>query len=1418
MLRRNFFALNFRLLVIGLFCLCLSLNVAAQNVDIAGALGGVNGTYATLQAAFAAINGTATQAGQNITVTIKNNTTETVSAVLNQNAGPWNTLTIIPQGVVSVSGNLAAPLVDLNGADRVTVNGNISGVRSLTFDNASTDPFSAAFRLINEATQNTITYCNIKSSTLGQMATTTHGAVIWFSTTNTSAGNSSNTISYNDIGPSGSNLPYICIRSNGTATTTTHNNRLVTISNNLIHDYFYYGGTQSNANGIFATTGTDAWTITNNRIYQTASRTYTTGGSGSVDRVVYGVNIRIGGGYTISGNIIGFGNSGGTGFSTFLQGASNIASMFQGIVISGGATLSTIDGNTIAGIDITSSRATATVRENIFLGIFVEAGTVNVSNNTIGSMAGGNSILIRSTAITSTAPVPAAGIYIQNATSTVSSNSLGGIALVWTMPPGTTGNDRTSLFGIYSTASATKIIGNTVGSSFANSLSNSSTQGNVIGIATANGYTGGVIRQNIVRNISHLAANSGFGNSASAIGILNQPGAGTDTLAENQVFNIANTAVTTALVNVYGIRQSPVSSGNNYCVKNWVHSISAVSTSSATTLSGINTGAAGNHHLQNNMISLGSGVSQDYVISGIRQDAGNAFVYYNSIRISGSVSAGSNNTYAYFHTPGSTVQFRAQNNIYYNQRTGGSGKHYAVCATIAPTSWSSILYSRYNLFYTTATPLARYLTTDCNDLSAWNIQTTQDPLTTSLQAPVVFTSITDLHTSDYIVRNAGSALGLPVVITQDIDNFTRPSCVDIGCDEYDPGSIAGNTWTWLGTVDNIWCTPCNWDRETAPVATSDVLILDDRPRYPLLQAACGNVAVNHFTIANNATPAKSGQIDLATYTLAVSGNVTIKGTCFCTGSTPFTALTSGLLDVTGTGAQQILDIRSASDTYPGSLCKLRINKTQPTNVASANHEAILKGNLLILYNLDFSNGVLISQSGSTYDADELTANNFKTITVFSDEPNAVTRQNIAAQNTRNGYFEGRLNRKVKSGGGDEYLFPLGYRRSGGTGIVADNFYTPALIRTNSVANNQYLVATFLGSNSNGTVDGVGIGFTGHGCANAFEIDDQGGQTATTCNNAEIDMVANFYWDFQESTGATANGNPVISGGALGIVDYDLECAGDKFNLLAMDGLTGSELRLMNRPSATIPGNTGQGSWVSTNGSHNGVDLSANTGIAMYSINAASLQGSRRDGLTSFGGFVAAGNGPSPLPVELLYFNAEAKEGRNVLCRWETATEINNDYFEVEAAREQEGNLRFESIGRVSGNGTSSTPHAYAWLDTQALKGRNYYRLKQVDYDGTIAYSKTVVVLLNGSKSFEVIGISPNPFYNQANLFVQVPASGNLEIHISNTLGQSVYAGNRHLAKGSNSFDLAIEEGLAAGVYYVQLTFDREQTVVKLIKN
>ena len=99
---------------------------------------------------------------------------------------------------------------------------------------------------------------------------------------------------------------------------------------------------------------------------------------------------------------------------------------------------------------------------------------------------------------------------------------------------------------------------------------------------------------------------------------------------------------------------------------------------------------------------------------------------------------------------------------------------------------------------------------------------------------------------------------------------------------------------------------------------------------------------------------------------------------------------------------------------------------------------------------------------------------------------------------------------------------------------------------------------------------------------------------------------------------------------------------------------------------------------------------------------------------------SGGESTTALPVELISFNGVA-ENNEVRLTWETASELNNDFFDVE--RSQNG-LNFEKIGTVKGNGNSNILNQYTFLDKDPYVGFNYYRLKQVDYDGTKYFSSS----------------------------------------------------------------------------------------------
>ena len=178
-----------------------------------------------------------------------------------------------------------------------------------------------------------------------------------------------------------------------------------------------------------------------------------------------------------------------------------------------------------------------------------------------------------------------------------------------------------------------------------------------------------------------------------------------------------------------------------------------------------------------------------------------------------------------------------------------------------------------------------------------------------------------------------------------------------------------------------------------------------------------------------------------------------------------------------------------------------------------------------------------------------------------------------------------------------------------------------------------------------------------------------------------------------------------------------------------------------------------------------------------------------------------------LPVELLYFEAKAVDNSEVELTWETATELNNDYFTVE--RSVSG-TDWEYVGKVNGAGTSTDRRSYKLLDDEPYFGTSYYRLKQTDYDGTYAYSETRSVYLKNSIS---LSIHPNPTKGTLTIQVEMEDGNDISMtyEIIGVKGQILMEGT--LTSPTNLMDLS---SLSGGVYYLRVRAENADTISKRI--
>ena len=138
---------------------------------------------------------------------------------------------------------------------------------------------------------------------------------------------------------------------------------------------------------------------------------------------------------------------------------------------------------------------------------------------------------------------------------------------------------------------------------------------------------------------------------------------------------------------------------------------------------------------------------------------------------------------------------------------------------------------------------------------------------------------------------------------------------------------------------------------------------------------------------------------------------------------------------------------------------------------------------------------------------------------------------------------------------------------------------------------------------------------------------------------------------------------------------------------------------------------------------------------------------------------------TPLPVELRTFTAEVQENQTNLLKWQTTSEENNKGFYIEHSLDGEN---WETLDFIQGNGTTLETQNYTYTDENPIKGINYYRLKQIDFDGQFEYSEMVNVNNEIASEKYDLKIFPNPVKEELNI-----VSGQGQATMYNVLGQAV---------------------------------------------
>ena len=173
----------------------------------------------------------------------------------------------------------------------------------------------------------------------------------------------------------------------------------------------------------------------------------------------------------------------------------------------------------------------------------------------------------------------------------------------------------------------------------------------------------------------------------------------------------------------------------------------------------------------------------------------------------------------------------------------------------------------------------------------------------------------------------------------------------------------------------------------------------------------------------------------------------------------------------------------------------------------------------------------------------------------------------------------------------------------------------------------------------------------------------------------------------------------------------------------------------------------------------------------------------------------------PLPVELINFTAE-RMGKQAKLQWSTATEINNDHFDIEHSKDA---VDFEKIGEVKGAGNTSEIQHYAFVHPAPNTGINYYRLKQVDIDGRFEYTPIrSVVFEEIEDGIFKVSYFPNP----TGADLSITTNKNVENYSITVYGVD---GRVILQKDFTSGMILDLSDFVSGVYMVQLKDEKGET-------
>lgn len=633
--------------------------------------------------------------------------------------------------------------------------------------------------------------------------------------------------------------------------------------------------------------------------------------------------------------------------------------------------------------------------------------------------------------------------------------------------------------------------------------------------------------------------------------------------------------------------------------------------------------------------------------------------------------------------------------------------------------------------------------------------------------------------SAYEVAPFGAAGDVYLLVIQNYSNSTSGFSL-----QFPPGIITpapANAVYWSGGANNTnWTNITNWGGCAVPACGVDAYILNSSTFQPVLTA--GTYNVKNLTINPGATlTIQNGA------TLNVCGNFTNNGNLICQpGST---------VNFVGSGNNQLV---SGSFVGADAFHHLTVTKDNALFAVVLNNDITVNGNLTTS-----NNNTSVLNSNQKYIRLGGNFDNHDGNTTFTNTGTAGTLEFIGTgiQNYDEGNSVLDLNQVIVNntggiGNGVNLLTNINVKATTGTLTLNVGTITTGTNRVDVA--NPATTSVSVG-NTASFVDGN----LRRATSNTGTYNWPVGNVAKGYQRAVTTFASNLNPNVDARFDVWPAGNP-IQGGSDCATTFSMEAMNNGYWTLVGNGSAATYNMSLYPLNVT---NAASGWTIMKQQTYNF------TGWILNGVCAAStVTQINRNNMTNFSVFGIA-QSPTPLPIELLYFDGEMV-GEDNLLTWATASEQNNDFFTLERSR---NGIDFEVLAVVPGAGTSTTTLHYDQFDYDPYAGTTYYRLKQTDFDGQYTYSQTIT-LNRRMEQAEVSDLFPNPANSTVNFELNTPKSGKVQVELFDNAGRLIASSDYDAHVGSNNFQLDISQ-LARGVYSTVIRFEHlENTEIKqLIK-